>query len=141
MVTNPKIPLNPDNPFFAQNGSLQIQETPMIRKFFPMMALVVCILFATQVAKADTYSFSINNFGQGGSLGIVTTTLVGGTIQVSVQMNPNYIIHGAGVGLNVNPLFTRLNITNISTPSGPNLFVADLASHNFDGFGTFAPSA
>jgi PEP-CTERM motif len=110
----------------------------MIRKLYSTVALMACLFVAAQVARADTYSFSSNNFGQVGSLGIITTTLVGGTIQVSVQINPNYVIHNAGIGLNVNPAYAGITLTNIVNSA---IFSQDLNSHQFDGYGSFVPSA
>ena len=49
-------------------------------------------------AKADTFTLSLNNFGQAGSLGTITTVLItsgadAGKIRVDVALNPNYVLH------------------------------------------------
>jgi hypothetical protein len=108
----------------------------MMRKLFPTLLLFACTMFLAQTAKADNFIFSPNNFGQPGSLGTATTTLSGGTIIVSVNIDPAYVIHNAGIGFNVAAGFTGISITNISNP----VFTPDLASHTFDGYGAFAYS-
>lgn len=98
---------------------------------------VLTVLFTVQTAKATNFTFSSNNFGQAGSLGTVTTTLVGSSIQVVVTMDPDYVIHGAGVGVSVSAGFTGITVTDIDPAS---IFSANLSSHQFDGFGSFVPS-
>jgi hypothetical protein len=102
--------------------------------------VLLAIGVAASTAKADQFQFSTNNFGQAGSLGTVTTTLItsgqfAGCIQVDVVMTPGYVIHNAGVGFNVASGFTGITITSINPADR---FTADLSAHNFDGFGSFA---
>jgi len=111
--------------------------TTATRKLFPTLGLAICMFFAAQVAKADNYVFSINNFGQVGNLGTVTTTLSGNNILVTVSTSPNFVIHGQGVGFNTLPGFTGITIDTINSAS---IFSADLSAHTFDGFGSFADS-
>ena len=88
-------------------------------------------------AKADAYVFEQNNFGQPGNLGTATTTLVGNMINVSVNIDPAYVIHNAGVGFNVAQGFLGIAIASINSSA---IFAADLSSHTFDGYGSFAYS-
>lgn len=100
--------------------------------------LFAAMLCVTVTARADSFTFNQNNFGQVGSLGTVTTALQpGGTILVQVVMDPAYVIHNAGVGFNVASGFTGITITGINDSS---IFSANLSSRVFDGFGSFAYS-
>ena len=80
-----------------------------------MFAVVALGSFAT--AKADTvYSLTFNNFGQAGSLGTITTSVVGGHIHVDVQLTAGYVLHGNdALGFNVASGFSGISISNIST--------------------------
>jgi len=105
-------------------------------KLFAPLLLAVCALLFVQTARADTFTFTQNNFGQGPNLGSVTTTLqAGGSILVSVNVDPAYVIHNAGVGFNVVAGFTGIDVSSINPSS---IFTKDLTSHTFDGFGSFA---
>ena len=79
-----------------------------------MFALVVLGSFAT--AKADTCTLTANNFGQVGSLGTITTTLITvgadtGNILVQVNINPLYVLHNNdAIGFNIAAGFTGINI-------------------------------
>ena len=102
------------------------------------IAFIALICAGARTARADTYFLTLNNFGQPGSLGTITTTLQGdGTILVNVQLTAGYVIHNAGLGFNAAPGTAVAGITGISPADR---FVADLSSHNFDGFGDFAYS-
>jgi hypothetical protein len=114
------------------------------RKLFPTLLLCFCALFLVQTAKADSVvlQLSPNNFGQAGSLGTVTLTLLTagpniGDIQVDVAMAAGYIIHGAGAGFNVAAGFTGIDVGSINPAA---FFAPDLTSHTFDGYGSFAYS-
>jgi len=90
------------------------------------------VAIAGTTAKADVYNFSNTNFAAPGFSGTVTTTLVGNTIQVTVQLNGGYVMHGQAFGFNTTG--TGVAITNISNPT---FFTADLSQGNMDGFGSF----
>jgi len=103
-----------------------------------VFALVGLASLAT--AKADTFQLTNNNFGQSGSLGTITTTLItagthAGCIQVTVQMTPGYVIHNGGVGFNIASGFTGVTIESINPDP---IFDPVLTSQQFDGFGSFA---
>ena len=93
-----------------------------------MFGLVVLGSFAT--AKADSFTLSQNNFGQLGSLGTITTTLITsgvdiGKIQVNVVLNSNYVLHSNdALGFNVASGFSGVTIveslTNLSVGDGGN---------------------
>lgn len=104
-----------------------------MRKLFPSLLLLATVMIFGSTARADTFTFSNNNFNQVGSLGTVTTVLVNGTIQVSVNVLPTYVIHNAGLAFAVAPGFTGIGISNISNP----VFTADFGTHTFDGYGSF----
>ena len=88
-----------------------------LRKIVVSMAIfTVMALGSVATAKADTvYNLTFNNFGQAGSLGTITTSLVGGVIHVDVQLNHGYVLHsGDALGFNASGL-AGITITNIST--------------------------
>ena len=128
---------NPESPSNMNMTYRNLILTSATRKLVPTLGLAICMFFAAQVAKADNYVFSVNNFGQVGNLGTVTTTLSGNNILVTVSTSPLYVIHGAGVGFNTVNGFTGITIDTINSAS---IFSADLGAHNFDGFGSFADS-
>ncbi len=106
-----------------------------------LMFLALAVVGSAGTARADTvvYQLSTNNFGQAGSLGTITNTLItsgvnAGDIQVQVTLTPGYVIHGAGVGFNVASGFTGITISNILPSDGR--FVVG-GSGNFGGFGNF----
>ena len=72
-----------------------------------LMLFALVLLGSVATAKADVYQLTNNNFGQAGSLGTITTTLVvggihDGCIEVHVVLNSNYVIHsGDAIGFNV----------------------------------------
>jgi hypothetical protein len=83
-------------------------------------------------AKADTvYNLTFNNFGQVGSLGTITTSVVAGHIHVVVALTPGYVLHGGdALGFNAGA-FAGISISNISTAE---FTVGDGGS--FNGFGS-----
>src|SRR6185436_3505016 len=109
---------------FKVESSLKKQEIEMprlfnLRKIVVSMAIFTVIaLGSVATAKADTvYNLTFNNFGQGGSLGTITTSLVGGHIHVVVAITPGYVLHsGDALGFNASG-FAGITITNISAPS------------------------
>jgi len=81
----------------------------------------VVALGSVATAKADTvYNLTFNNFGQAGSLGTITTSLItsgpdAGCIHVDVQLTAGYVLHGNdALGFNAGS-FTGVTIENIST--------------------------
>jgi hypothetical protein len=99
-----------------------------------MFAVVALGSFAT--AKADTvYDLNLNNFGQAGSLGTITTHLItvgpdAGCILVSVSLTPGYVLHGNDA-IGFNTTFTGITISDISTTE---FFLGGGGS--FDGYGS-----
>jgi len=106
-------------------------------RYFLAPTLFVLIGISTAaVAKADVYQITTSNFTvpQNQNFGTLTTTLVGSSIQVDVQLTAGWVLHGQGVGFNVvNPDGT-VSITGIS----PNF--AQGGNGNLDGFGSFSYS-
>src|SRR5580765_2459098 len=102
---------------------------------FTLATLCIVVFGALATAKADTqYNLTLNNFGQVGSLGQITTHLnVDGTIQVNVSINPNYVIHsGDALGFNqLTSAFTNVHI--VAAPAGTFLTIGN--GGHFDGYG------
>jgi len=104
------------------------------RYFLAPTLFVLIGLSTAAVAKADVYLINTSNFAGNQNFGTLTTTLVGTSIRVDVQLTANWVLHGQGVGFNVvNPDGT-VSITGIS----PNF--AQGGSGNLDGFGSFSYS-
>jgi hypothetical protein len=93
----------------------QIIDLRKVAVFVAMFAVVALGSVAT--AKADSYTLNFNNFGQPGSLGTITTTLitVAGPdfhkIRVDVALNSSYVIHGNdALGFDVSAGFSGITI-------------------------------
>ena len=107
---------------------------------FTLATLCIVVFGALATAKADTvYSLTVNNFGQSGSLGTITTHLITsgtdiGCIQVNVSLNTNYVIHSTdALGFNqLSAAFTNVHILATSVPT--HFTVGD--GGTFDGFGS-----
>ncbi|MEP6818883.1 MAG: PEP-CTERM sorting domain-containing protein [bacterium] len=91
-------------------------------------------------AKADTFTLSLNNFGQAGSLGTITTVLItsgadAGKIRVDVALNPNYVLHSNdALGFNAAAGVSGVAIVASSIPAHFTLG----AGGTFDGYGSRA---
>lgn len=111
---------------------------PLLRK----ACLMAVAFFALTVggalsARADTFVLNNNNFGQGPNLGTITTTLVGNTIQVQVNLAAGYVLHSNdALGFNVAAGSTGVTISNITTP-GTNTFSVGNGGNFGSGFGSF----
>jgi hypothetical protein len=98
--------------------------------------VLVGLSIGAAVVRADTFTITTSNFAGTGSFGTITTTLVSNAIEVNVELAPGWIIHGAGVGLNVVDPDAGVTLSSFSAhySTGP-------ANHQFDGFGRFEFSA
>ena len=126
----------------------------LVQKLVPKLGIsgvMLCLLMlgGFSTVKADSvYLFTMNNFGQVGSLGSVTThVLVAsdglgnvGCMLVTVAINPNYVIHGSdALGWNVASGFTGAHVLadgmgNVLTTPGDHFTTGD--GGTFDGFGS-----
>lgn len=105
------------------------------RLLSPILFVVIAVSTAA-VAKADVYLINTSNFAGNQNFGTITTTLVGNSIKVDVQLSAGFVLHGQGVGFNVvNPDGT-VSVTGISNSN----FTWPGGSGNLDGFGNFAYS-
>jgi PEP-CTERM motif len=93
----------------------QIIDLRKVAVFVAMFAVVALASVAT--AKADSYTLNFNNFGQPGSLGTITTTLITVVgpdfhkIRVDVALNSSYVIHSNdALGFNVSAGFSGISI-------------------------------
>ncbi len=105
------------------------------RKIAVSMAMFSVVLFGSfATAKADECMLTQNNFGQPGSLGTITTTLItNGRIRVDVVLNSNYVLHSNdALGFNVAAGFSGVAIVE----SLPNFTIGNGGS--FNGFGSRA---
>jgi|SRR5215470_7409847 len=116
-----------------------------LRKLAISIAMfAVVALGSVTAARADTVMLTVNNFGQAGSLGTITTTLgtgaggngiTLGAIKVDVTLTAGYVLHGAdALGFNVSGGFAGITITGI-TPA-TEFSVGNGGS--FDGYGSRA---
>jgi hypothetical protein len=114
-------------------GSLGIRKGVL-----ELLFVVAALLAFGSAAKADSVELTVQNVGAGlgtGPFGTVNYTLAGNQIDVSVTMNPGFVIKGlAGddFAFNVVGSTTGLAVTNLSAGSF-NLYT----NQNISGFGTF----
>ena len=93
----------------------QINDLRKVAVFIAMFTVVALASVAT--ATADSYTLNFNNFGQPGSLGTITTTLITVVgpdfhkIRVDVALNSSYVIHSNdALGFNVSAGFSGITI-------------------------------
>lgn len=116
-----------------------------LRKIAISLAMFALVAFGSAaVARADSYILNANNCGFGGTLctpgpyGTVTTLLVGNTIQVTVDINAGFVIHGPdGFAFNVLGDTAGLTISGISANGGVWTAGTVPPPPHFDGFGDF----
>jgi len=125
-------------------GALKMFPINSFRKFAISIAIfAVVALGSITAARADTVTLTVNNFGQVGSLGTITTTLgtgvngiTAGVIKVDVALTAGYVLHSNdALGFNVTGAFAGVNITGISTPE---FTVGDGGTFNGYGSRTFS---
>jgi len=106
------------------------------RYFLSPVLFVLIGLSTAAVAKADVYLITNSNFAGNQNFGSITTTLVGNSIQVNVQLTAGWVLHGQGVGFNVVDPDGAVSVTGISSA----FFTWPGGSGNLDGFGSFSYS-